>query len=483
MQERGIRREDQTLLTMGLRTYNKIQKVSGVFVLLTLSFFIALPAFSIEEVDKANVARIDYDSILKTAIEHSYDVKTSRVNIEISKQRLSGAKREYIPNLSIGVNSEYNKGLDNNSQGIRTINGAIINGVTRFQDSVSVNLQHSVVDWGIKRKQVNIAHSDILQKETLLVQTFRDLKLEILGLYSQILATHLELENLRAEQGTQKEILSMQGRLYKAGFCTKIELKQTEADLNTIQIRIENTNIILAELLAELSFYTNTNYRTSDSVGVFSKDALLSLNSLNEIDYTKSPEYISYQREIDKKRSELAILKKQRLPQIFAYSGYSIYGTDNDSFSASLSDMRQSNISVGLSTSLGLTEQLKQTPKIKETQLQIQSLEIEQMARTSGFFKEVNKTRQLIEIYKIEKKKNDELKMVLDEKLKMFERLDKNRLINKTDYLVQLIQNNRQNTEFKIIEQKAIAQNIKLKYLLEDLGDVITDGAVGINNI
>jgi|GEM_PF-3495704 len=484
-----------------LKQNNKIKasRANRIFILCALLVFIAFPSFAIEEqVTRKNIFKsaalendlrskmvtysgvIDYDSVLQAAVDNSYDIKTSQVNIEISKQRLSGAKREYIPDLNVRVNTEYNKGLDDNSQGIRTVNGVIINGATRFQDSVSVNLQYTLLDYGIKKQHVNIASFDIIQKETVLVQTLRDLKLQILDLYTRILITYFELENLKTEYTLQKELLSMQERLYRAGLCSKIEVKQTEADLNSVQIKIENTNLGFAELLAELSFYTNTGYSTSlENVKPFTQKNPMDLN-LDEIDYTKSSEYISYQKEIDKKHSELSILKRQRLPQVAMYSGYSIYGTDKGSFSSSASDMRQSNIAVGLSTNLGVTEQFKQTPKIKELELQINSLQIEQARNVSNFFKEVNRTKQLIGVYEVEKLKNDEFKMVLDTKLKMLERLDNKRLINKTDLIFQQIQNNRQNTEFKIIEQKAVAQSEKLKYLLEDVNAL---GAIGINNI
>lgn len=410
---------------------------------------------------------LSYDDVLKTALENSFDLKTAKINIDISRQKLSEAKREYIPDVNIGVNTGYTKGLNDSSQGVKTINGTIINESTRYQNAASVSLQHTFIDYGIRRNNRKIAKFDIEQKQTIKGQTLRDLKITILELYTDILTSYIELTNLKKEQELLSEILVMKERLYKAGLISKIEVKQSEADINSLLIQIENKNLSFAEALFELSFYTDSMYDMNVDIKCIDCEEP-SVSEIDAVDYTKSAEFISYEREIDKKKLELTILKKQMLPQVSAYSSYSLYGEDKNSYSKSFSDISQSSVSIGLSTGVALSGAFKQTPKIKQLELEIKSLENEQQARVTNFFKEVNKTKQLLKVYESQKLKNSELKIVLDTKIKMLEKLDNQRLINRTDLYEQIIQNNRQYTEFALTEQKAIAGKIKLAYLLED---------------
>jgi len=435
-------------------------------VLIALILALSLSVFAIEDdVLSGDCKKLDFEGVLRAAIQNSYELKATAINVERSKARLSSAKRSYIPSLTLRATTEYMKGLDNRGD-VAIVGDTIINSTTRFQDSISLILQHRLMDWGILKNKVKIAKYDIEQKEVFEVQTLRDLKIKMLDLYTETLAIYLRYENLKEEKHLYEEIFKMQQRLHEAGLSSKLALSEAEINLNMVKTKIENLKLNFTELLADLSFYVGTNYGDVENISFSALE--LTSEDVDSLNWEDSPEYIAYQKEIEKKKAELKIMKKEMLPQVSLYSGYSIYGTNKSNFATAISDMAQSNLSVGLTAGMPLLEPIKAAPRVKELELEIQSLEIRQAQKIAEFQKDVNKTKQTLALYKSEAAKNLEFSRKLNEQLADFEKLDSERLISKIDLYMQKIKNNQQNTELEIMEQRAYAAGHKLRFLMED---------------
>ena len=90
-----------------------------------------------------NIAQADtlnFDNLVKKAINNSFDLKIANADINISKANLKEAKADYYPAIKAGLYSEYIKDLANDDSNISYIGSTVANLPTKFQDYIAVNL-------------------------------------------------------------------------------------------------------------------------------------------------------------------------------------------------------------------------------------------------------------------------------------------------------------------------------------------------------
>lgn len=414
-------------------------------ILLFILFFLQL---------NANGAELSYKDILDTAINNSFDLKMSTLDIGISKSQLKSVRADWYPTLSLQFNTEYNKDLTGGNGNYAYAGNTMITPYTQFRDMMYLTLSYNLIDYGIQGKKVHIAKQELAQKEAAYNIQLKELKLKILNLYSEAqqynntIAIKNEILKLYKQMFVNKE------RIYKSGLNNKLSVMDEAIKIAKAQNELENSKLDLTKILEDLSYYTKTSYDMNNisfksiesyeegsnhifEIGV--DDIIKTEIQQNDIVFVYHPEETEeakyYDLEIEKKKAELSILKRQQLPIFKFYTGYSLYGQNPHNYFDAIQDIGQRSLVFGISSQFMIFDGFKNKTSREKTNLEIEKLKLEKEKKISELENQYNKTFKTYQAYNNELDINKKLLIEVKDKLNAVNRLNSNLLIEKNELL------------------------------------------------
>ncbi|MCX5805958.1 MAG: TolC family protein [Proteobacteria bacterium] len=410
---------------------------------------------------------LDLEGVTERALKNAHEVKLSGIDIDISQAMKKRAYSLYYPTLSARWNSEYAKDLSGGTPQVTVVGDTIIGDNTKYQSSLSLAASYTLFDFGSTGRKVLIAKKDVDAKRTVFIQQVRDIKIRVLNLYTDLLIVSKELEAKMELLSLYKELSLTKERLYSAGTISKIEVVDEALKAVKTLDAIDNLKLRLKALLQDLSFYTGDSY-DADSLRIQEFQGH-NEDYANDFNAEKSPEFKIYGLEIEKKKAELDILKREQLPQFGLYSRYVWYGQDRDNYDTSVKDLRERNYYVGISATMPIFEGFKRSADMEKTALEIDRLKIEKqkkLAELANRHAKLDETRRMY-MKGIETQK-DMLSKV-EEKLFMTGRLTEQKVIDWIDLLNQRIE--LVNQRFELV--KAISTKVSTIKELQILSEEI----------
>lgn len=431
----------------------------------------------------AEAQNLTYDDTVNKAITNSFDLKISKIDINISRAGIKEARSEYYPVVRLSTNSEYGHDLGHNS-GITAVGTSVVNNTTRFQNLASMGVSYSAIDYGVRGKKLFIAKKELSQKELQYSQTLRDLKLNLVELYTKVLLTYREAELRKQMLPVYKQMFENKQRLFEAGKNSKLDIMDEAIKIARTQDSIVSLKTRLKASLTDLSVYTGETYNTDDLNVADLDNEIVPVSNLvlrvekegtKEWSPEQTPEYKVYDLEIQKKQAELSVLKRQRLPKIDFYSYYNIYGSDKTNILSSFDDMRQRSISVGFSSSFFIFEGFKNKSQRERASYEIQKLQMERDKALNDIKGRYNKLADAKGSYDREVSAKQESLSKVKEKMAALERLNEQQLIDKNSILEQKADLLSQQIELErsIINSKAIMKQLDI---MADNTYYITEG-------
>lgn len=416
-------------------------------------FYLAL-IFTITLQISTYAAEISYQDTLKAAINNSFDLKMSQLDIGISKAQLKSVRADWYPSLSMQFNTEYNKDLTNGRGSYAYAGNTMITPYTQFRDMLYLTISYNLFDFGVQGKKVHIAKQELAQKEINYNMQLRDLKLKILELYGKIEQNNNAINTKSEILSLYKNMFSNKERMFKAGINDKLSVMDEAVKIAKTQNEIENSKLELKNALEDLTYYTKNNYNISNLsvqsinmeehddkniVSISSKNIIESEINKNEYNLNFDPyttdEAKYYDLEIDKKKSELSILKRQLFPSFRFYTGYSLYGQNPHNYYSSIQDISQRSFVVGISSQYVFFDGFKNRANREKTKLEIEKLQVEKEKKLSELENKYQKSYKAYETYNEELNVNRQLLATVKEKLNDIERLNANKLTDQNQLL------------------------------------------------
>ena len=414
-------------------------------LILTLIFLLQLKTLAEE---------ITYKDTLNAAINNSFDLKMSQLDIGISKAQLKSVRADWYPSLSMQFNTEYNKDLTNGRGSYAYAGNTMITPYTQFRDMLYLTISYNLFDFGVQGKKVHIAKQELAQKEINYNMQLRDLKLKILELYGKIEQNNNAINTKSEILSLYKNMFSNKERMFKAGINDKLSVMDEAVKIAKTQNEIENSKLELKNVLEDLTYYTKNNYNISNLsvqsinmeehddkniVSISSKNIIESEINKNEYNLNFDPyttdEAKYYDLEIDKKKSELSILKRQLFPSFRFYTGYSLYGQNPHNYYSSIQDISQRSFVVGISSQYVFFDGFKNRANREKTKLEIEKLQVEKEKKLSELENKYQKSYKAYETYNEELNVNRQLLATVKEKLNDIERLNANKLTDQNQLL------------------------------------------------
>lgn len=379
------------------------------------------------------VTKITFDDVVKSAKEHSYDLKIADYNILISKQGVRGARSEYFPKLNFSAGTEYTKNYrDAKESTVMSIGDAFINPYTRYQSVLGINVGYNLFDFGVRGGNLKIAKEDVKLKELENKEKFQELNLTLLDTYTKILITTKQIEINKDILALEEKNLEYYQRLYKAKEVSKTELNNQKVKVSEAKNKINELNSIKQESLNWLSFYTGEQYDINKlQVADIKKP---NFDVLEFQDYTKSITWKIHEKNIKKKETELQVVKKNNYPKINVYGRYYLYGSNKSSYNTSLGNIEPSNFSVGASLNMPLFDGFKNSANIEKTRLELKQLHVERDKAIAQLMTRLANMRSNL-IYLDDKiVENNEIITELSDKEKSVHKLASKRLVSPIEY-------------------------------------------------
>jgi len=399
---------------------------------------------------------LTFDSFLETALQNSYKLKTSKIEKQSTEYGVKEARAGYFPTLSGYATTERYNDLSDGNRQLTAVGNEILLNRDYYQDVAAVGLNYNLFDFGIRKRNLQIAKADDKQKEALLLKDTRDLKLDIVDLYGETLALYKALEIKRQILELQNELFTINSRLRGAGELSEIEVTNSEIDISETKSDIAELENNLSKRLTEFSYYTNKSYGVDEveikdfeesleddkstpgvlSVGDVKKlsaEKTTARSSIGDFDIKNSLEAKTYDLEILKKQKELEIQKRANLPKISFDTRYNLYGSDSNKYFDSFSDIEQRSLSFRVSTSFTMFDGLKNVNTINKKELEVEKLKIQKEQELAELKKKYSQIKLDAENSILQGENNKRTLSLVNKNLENLERLNTNGIIAKAE--------------------------------------------------
>lgn len=401
---------------------------------------------------KVNAVTLTYEEVQDSAFKNSFDLKIAALEINISKSQLKAAKADRYPTLSLQFNTEYNRDLTDGRSTYAYAGNTMITPYTQFRDMLYMTLSYNLFDFGVTGKKIHIAKQELEQKKISYNIQLRDLKLKILDLYTKAQQFNNEIQTKSEILRLYETMFNNKERMFKAGINDKLSVMDEAVKIAKTKSDVENSKIELKNILKDLSYYTSQDYETSDLkiknidernekniVPVSYDNVFLSNVEKQQYTYDFDPytalEAEYYDIEIDKKQTELTILKRQLYPSFRFYTGYSLYGQNPNQYYSAMQDIGQRSFLVGISSTYVFFDGFKNRANREKTAFEIEKLKLEKEKRLADLKKEYDKSFQTFEAYSEELNIKKDLLNTVKDKLSAVDRLTANKLADNNELL------------------------------------------------
>ncbi len=390
---------------------------------------------------------LNFNDFLSEALIHSYNLKILEINSQISKKQIKEARADYFPILNGYATMQRYNDLRDSDLPITAVGNEILLNRSYYQDMASVGLNYKIFDYGIRKRQLDIARADDKQKELLLLKGVKDLKIDIIELYAQTLNLYKQSQIKESILSLQDELYIIRKRLRKAGQLSEIDIIDNEIKIEEIKSDLNKINTNLAKKLVEASFYTGEQYDIKDTqIKDFAPLSFVSDNNISEqntdtpiklsikmdaISLDESLENKIYDLEISKKKKEYEIQKRANFPKLQLDTRYNLYGSDPSSFPSSIGDISQTSLSFRVSTSFVLFDGFKNINTIRKKKLEVEKIKVAKQQKLAELKKEYEQIQLDSESAIQQAQSNAKTLALVDKNLKMLERLNASGTVDK----------------------------------------------------
>jgi outer membrane protein len=383
---------------------------------------------------------IDLPNVLQKVLDQAYEVKLAAVDISISKADLKRARSEYLPTLNSRFNSEYVSDLTPNSSsssstsrnGFNVVGGTSIISTTMFQNSTGLNLNYNLFDWGIRRKTVQSAKSDIESKVSLLSQRKREVLTSTIDAYGTALLNSIEIALRQQIADLGQERFKLKTALYQYGSVSKLEVSDSALVLAQNMVALEGLKQEFISALKTMSLYTRESYGSDTRITpIESQDQDFEAPVKEAL-----PEYVALSAEINKKKNQVDILLRQRYaPQVAAYSNYFLYGSNPNNIVDSFSALEKKSANFGVSISLPLFDGFKNSAERDRAKHELEKLKIQRDQAVDRFYNDFEKNKALVQSLKTQVAQTEVAVNQQEEKKAMIDRLSAQQMVEKAEQL------------------------------------------------
>ena len=275
-------------------------------------------------------------------------------------------ERSGLPTLTLQANTEYQRGLQGGSNTV-VVGDSVLPGNTAFQQSVSLNAQVTVWDFGKRRLRAEVSRSAALEAGSDTTSRARELLEQALGAYVSLWQAQA-LQQIEKEQvALARERVEALQRLQKAGRVGQLDVASASLEWVEAQQALEVQERAQQLARAELSVFK----------GLAPDERLTPIELLlpSAATVEQHPELLQLDEAIEAKQQEVQLLTRERwMPTIQGYGRYVLFGSDVSNPVRSIDRLEPQTLRVGVSVSMPLFDGFQHRMDKKQSQLELNAL-------------------------------------------------------------------------------------------------------------
>ncbi len=288
---------------------------------------------------------LTFENILAAGLQNSFDRKIVREEIEAARATVVEQQADYYPQLSLYFGNEYVHVFNSDGDIVSVGDAIIADDTSGYKHFLSATARYTLYDFGVRKFSVTNARRQVRIAELKQEHSSFELRKNLLNLYTDALKVQHQIRVMQAIAEHHQDIFQLAKKLYRAGTLGREQLGNAALELADSLSQLADLRTRWKNLLEQISFYTRQEYLPEK---VVLADLPQVAEPQNNFALENYPELLIYQQQIEIKRTELDILKRSLLPRLSLSGSYRMFGSDDHSFSDSLSNLHSRDAAVTL---------------------------------------------------------------------------------------------------------------------------------------
>lgn len=410
----------------------------------------------------SQVFSIDFTQLLYHLNKNSKQLEFKKYDIDISKEDLNIVKSENYPSISIGLNIENSKSLEDSLSGTSVgDNNLVTSSLKKSYGYASLN--YNLYSFGRYSNKKDIYESQIETSRYEYCLENKDLQLKLLELYNNTLNYQIKTEILNKIIDEKSKIYNLSEKLFSSGNVSKLEVTKSAIEVADLYSQINSNKKELQNLLNQISLLTNYRFQDNEKL-----EPLTIEKSKDETTFESTVNAKTIISQIKAKKSEIALHEKEFLPNLNFYSKYDVYGYDKDSYRTSIEEMKEYSYKFGLNLSLNLFDGFKTSSQKQKTILQLKQLQAKYDLEKENFETQIQTINENFKMDKLDLENKSKLKELANNYNQDTTRLKQIGELGKIEMINSDIEMFYKNLDYKLSENKLAYEYTKKSILVED---------------
>ena len=402
--------------------------------------------------------RVSFESLKHLLLEKNLNIKISKTEIEIAKERYKVERSYLFPTVSIDFYNEYLKDLRNSPT---YINGQYYIGSTGYSSSISLRFDYLIFDFGSRKYRLKMYETSIsTSKENLSYMKEKQI-LTLLDKYYEALINQERLTSLNKLRLLYIKLYKVNQRLYKAGIISKENIIDIAIRLAEISAQIEDLKQRQDSIINEISFLVDKKLKNPYF------ENFEEVNIEENINIEELPEIVAYDKKIKEKEYQLKSERLNFFPKVQLFGRYSMSNFNRNDYVKTINGLQPVNWGIGFVVNLTLFNGFKTTHTVMQIKKEIEKLKLEKRLVIKQKETEIKTNYTDIKHNKLKIKQIKEKVRNIAEDLKNKERLYKVGKESKINIIQKQIDIVNESLNLKLSEIKNLYIAKKLKILKE----------------
>ena len=405
---------------------------------------------------------ITIEKLLQAASEESSRLKLYKIDEKIERARYHALSSEYYPTLGVSYNTEYNRDENGLPFGTESVGDTVITSGTRYQSSLSLNMNYELYHFGTTIKSREIAEREVKLKYLLWCEEEKKLYQSILERYNSALKMKIQSDLKQKMLEVRQDLYEIKKRLYRAGRSSKVDLGDEAIFIIDLERDIEQAKMQYQDDIVNLSALSHIDLDEEHSVlleiGYQQTDVLVD-------DFEETTEGYRYTQLIHQKEEAISQYRRTQFPTISMYGNYYFYGSDPDDAYDSFDAIHKNSWKLGVAIRISLFEGFKYDKESDRLDLELQRVKQERELRKREYeYDAKSKANKIIHLVALQHK-DERLYNEAQEKIKMIDRLRNSYQVDSVSELTTKLEGYERELNLKIEMSETAYENASLHIL------------------